>query len=102
MPAVVGRRPATGSSTAWRAARPRTRGLVLKGDLAKFPFRNPKDGTFRVTARVTDGLLDYAPGWPKIEGISGELLFEGAGMRIKGQPRADLRRHACERHRGAA
>ena len=33
--------------------------------------------------RTVDGLLDYAPGWPKIEGISGELLFEGAGMRIK-------------------
>ena len=72
--------PATGCSTASSAAGRRTRGWCSRGDLAKFPFRNPKDGTFRVTARVTDGLLDYAQGWPKIDGISGELLFEGAGM----------------------
>ncbi|MBS0348410.1 MAG: TIGR02099 family protein [Proteobacteria bacterium] len=59
--------------------------LVLKGDLAKFPFRNPKDGTFRVTARIADGRLEYAPGWPGIEGITGELSFEGAGMSVKAQ-----------------
>ena len=59
--------------------------LILKGDLAKFPFRNPKDGTFRVTARVADGRLEYAPGWPKIDGITGELIFEGPGMTVKAQ-----------------
>lgn len=59
--------------------------LVLKGNLARFPFRNPKDGIFRVTARVADGSLEYAAGWPKIEGITGELIFEGAGMTVKAQ-----------------
>ncbi|MCK6392763.1 YhdP family protein [Zoogloea sp.] len=57
--------------------------LVLKGDLSRFPFRNPRDGSFRVAARIRDGQLDYAPGWPKIEDVAGELLFEGAGMTVK-------------------
>lgn len=83
MPAVVGKPARDWLEHSLAGGRAEDARLVLKGDLAKFPFRSPKDGTFRVTARVTDGLLDYAPGWPKIEGISGELHFEGAGMRIK-------------------
>jgi uncharacterized protein YhdP len=59
--------------------------LVLKGDLSRFPFRDPKDGSFRVAARIRDGQLDYAPGWPKIDGVAGELVFEGAGMTVKAQ-----------------
>lgn len=83
MPAVVGKAARDWLEHSLAGGKAEDARLVLKGDLAKFPFRNPKDGTFRVTAQVTDGLLDYAAGWPKIEGISGELLFEGAGMRIK-------------------
>lgn len=83
MPTVVGKAARDWLEHSLAGGKAEDARLVLKGDLAKFPFRNPKDGTFRVTARVTDGLLDYAPGWPRIEGISGELLFEGAGMRIK-------------------
>ncbi len=59
--------------------------LVLKGDLSRFPFRDPQDGSFRVAARLRDGQLDYAPGWPKIDGVAGELIFEGAGMTVKAQ-----------------
>ncbi|MBL8998337.1 MAG: amidohydrolase family protein, partial [Gemmatimonadetes bacterium] len=29
-----------------------------------------------------DAALDYAPGWPGIEGIDGEVRFEGPGLRI--------------------
>ncbi len=83
MPTVVGKAARDWLEHSLAGGRAEDARLVLKGDLAKFPFRNPKDGTFRVTARVTDGLLDYAQGWPRIEGISGELLFEGAGMTIK-------------------
>ncbi len=83
MPAVVGAGARDWLQHSLVGGKAQDARLVLKGDLAKFPFRNPKDGTFRVTARVTDGQLDYAQGWPKIDGISGELLFEGAGMNIK-------------------
>jgi uncharacterized protein (TIGR02099 family) len=54
----------------------------LKGDLAEFPFRDARRGTFRVTARTRDGVLVYAPGWPRLEGIAADLVFEGARMEI--------------------
>ena len=55
--------------------------LRLRGKLDDFPFRDGS-GQFLVTVGVADGVLDYAPGWPGIEGIQGEVRFEGPGMRI--------------------
>ena len=83
MPSVVGKDARDWLQHSLTGGRAVDARLVLKGELAKFPFRDPKDGTFRVTARVEDGQLDYAAGWPKIEGVSGELLFEAAGMTVK-------------------
>lgn len=57
--------------------------LRLKGDLKDFPFVGGKGGgQFQVRARIAGARLDYAPGWPAIDGIDGELLFEGAMMKI--------------------
>src|SRR5574338_56295 len=64
-----------------RAAVPDAR-LRLKGRLDDFPFRDGK-GQFLVSVKVADGLLEYAPGWPAIDGIHGEVRFEGPGMRIE-------------------
>ena len=58
--------------------------LRLKGDLAKFPFRDGKDGTFQVKGRFRGATLRYAPNWPEIRDIDGELLFEGVRMLIQG------------------
>ena len=55
--------------------------LRLRGKLDDFPFRDGS-GQFLVTVGVADGVLDYAPGWPGIEGIQGEVRFEGPGMRV--------------------
>ncbi|MDR2838729.1 MAG: TIGR02099 family protein, partial [Azonexus sp.] len=55
--------------------------LALKGNLADFPFADGKSGQFSVTARVADGRVDYADGWPLIEGIDADLEF-GVGMKI--------------------
>ncbi len=66
--------------TAGRAAPAR---LELKGDLARFPFAAPDSGRFLVTARVAGADLKFAPDWPAIEGIDGELRFEGKSMRIE-------------------
>ncbi|MCK6406936.1 MAG: TIGR02099 family protein [Rhodocyclaceae bacterium] len=55
--------------------------LTLKGDLARFPFIDGS-GTFLVTAKAHDVTIDYAPGWPVIEHIDGDLRFAGAGMRV--------------------
>jgi len=50
--------------------------LRLRGDLHDFPFTNPAKGQFQVSARVHNGVLNYVPGWPRIEGIEADLLFE--------------------------
>jgi uncharacterized protein (TIGR02099 family) len=57
----------------------------LRGNLADFPFRDPQQGEFSVRARIENGVLDYAPGWPRIEDIAGELLFERDRMLITGR-----------------
>ncbi len=56
--------------------------LRLKGNLSEFPYPEGKGGIFQVTARVVDGVLDYASGWPRIENIEGDLTFRGRRMDI--------------------
>lgn len=73
--------------------------LRLRGDLAHFPFKGdtPAErarGEFRVSGRIENGRLEYAPGhraadgkspqWPLAENINGSLLFERARMEIRG------------------
>lgn len=55
--------------------------LVLKGKLRDFPFRDPATGKFLVTAKARDARIDYADGWPIIEGVSGDMSFD-FGMRV--------------------
>ncbi|MCL2525075.1 MAG: TIGR02099 family protein [Betaproteobacteria bacterium] len=55
--------------------------LILKGNLADFPFRDGKSGQFTITARASGVRLDYADGWPPIDGIEADMQF-GAGMKI--------------------
>lgn len=55
----------------------------LQGDLANFPFKTPKDGLFRVTARLYGGQIRFNPDYPQIDDIEGDLLFEGSRMEIR-------------------
>jgi uncharacterized protein (TIGR02099 family) len=72
----------------------------LRGELAHFPFRadNPTErgrGEFRVSGRIENGKLDYAPAhrsadgksplWPLAENINGTILFDRARMEIFGE-----------------
>ena len=54
----------------------------LKGDLNDYPFADGKKGILRVTADVKDAALDYAQGWPKVEGINMAMLFQGKRMEL--------------------
>lgn len=54
----------------------------VKGDLREFPFADERNGIFEVVAKVNDGVLHYAEGWPRITGINGDLLFRGQRMDI--------------------
>lgn len=62
-----------------------TTALRLKGPLEKFPFRGGQGGIFQVKGSFRGVALDYAPGWPRIDDIDGELLFENERMLIRGQ-----------------
>jgi len=64
--------------------------LRLRGDLRDFPFADPAKGEFLVVARVDGGVLDYADGWPRVEAIDGELLFERDRVHIVGRSGAIL------------
>jgi len=64
-----------------RAAVPDAR-LRLKGKLHDFPYRQG-EGQFLVTIKVADAELAYAPGWPEIQGIYGEVRFEGPGLKVE-------------------
>jgi uncharacterized protein (TIGR02099 family) len=57
--------------------------LRLKGDLKDFPFADGRDGIFRVSAKIAGATLRYAPDWPGIDRIGGDLLFEGKRMLIR-------------------
>ncbi|MFT3759155.1 YhdP family protein [Thauera sp.] len=82
LPRVVGSHTHDWVRDAIRRADVPEASLRLRGALDDFPFRNG-EGEFRVAVRVADGVLDYADGWPAIEGIFGEVRFIGPGMRIE-------------------
>ncbi len=54
----------------------------LKGNLDDFPFADDKGGVLLVTAHVSGGVLDYAPGWPRIENIDAEVSFRGSRLEV--------------------
>jgi len=59
--------------------------LILKGNLKDFPFLDKSLGQFLVTVKARDAVLDYGKGWPRIDGINGDLRFEGNGMVVDAQ-----------------
>ncbi len=65
--------------------------VKIRGDLAKLPFANPKDGEFRFSGRIKDVVLDTVPKallptgsapWPRLSGLQGQLSFDRLGMRL--------------------
>ncbi len=65
----------------------------VRGDLHDMPFMDPRSGDFRIVAKVADAtFLPATPSmvtsgetlpWPGLTGVSGELVFERAGMRVR-------------------
>ncbi|WIM05431.1 MAG: YhdP family protein [Candidatus Nitricoxidivorans perseverans] len=56
--------------------------LRLKGDLARFPFRDGS-GVFEVRGPFSGATLRYAPSWPPFDDVAGELAFVGERMTIR-------------------
>lgn len=65
----------------------------VKGDLHDFPYGHaPRQGEFHISARVKDVTYGYVPSalqhpgdqpWPALVGLSGELVFDRAGMAVR-------------------
>jgi len=56
--------------------------VVLKGNVKDFPYPNDRNGIFKVTAKVNDGVLHFAEGWPIIDDIKLDMLFHGTRMEL--------------------
>ncbi|WP_225781882.1 YhdP family protein [Xenophilus sp. Marseille-Q4582] len=74
----------------------------VRGDLWDMPFNDPKQGEFRIAAKVQGVQFAYVPPlapaaaaraaagdvrtlpWPALAGLSGELVFERSGMQVRG------------------
>lgn len=49
--------------------------LLWKGPLAGTPYADG-GGRFRVDLDISDGILDYAPGWPRVEVATAQLVID--------------------------
>jgi len=56
---------------------------IFLGPFNRFPY-DDSDGLFDIRFNLVDGILDYAPGWPRLEEIEAEVIFSGGGMAING------------------
>ncbi len=56
--------------------------LKVAGNVAEFPFASGKGGQLVITAKAKGVTLAYAPGWPPIEAIDGDVRIDGARLKI--------------------
>lgn len=56
--------------------------VSLAGPLAAFPFRDPSQGRFLVTAETTGASMRPAPGWPVISNIQSTVQFDRQAFRL--------------------
>lgn len=75
-----------------RAGHSRNVEFEVSGDLRHMPFDTPGSGRFYIRAPIEDAVYDYVPAglrarnqapWPRMEQLSGTLVFEGAGMQVQ-------------------
>lgn len=56
--------------------------MVLRGHLGEFPFPG-REGKFSAIVNTEDISLDYSDKWPPIDGLTGEMVFEGPQMEMR-------------------
>lgn len=88
-PIILGKSTINWLDTSILAGRANDVLLRVKGNLADFPFvdkQNRPDtqlGIFKVTAKISDALLEYGTGWPVIDHLNLDMLFEGNRMLLE-------------------
>jgi uncharacterized protein (TIGR02099 family) len=56
--------------------------LTLQGDLRKFPFSVPGTGLLQGQAVIEDGVVQFWPGWPKMQGVRARLAVLGNHLEV--------------------
>jgi uncharacterized protein (TIGR02099 family) len=64
--------------------------VAVKGKLKDFPFPGDKQGLFKVSARISDGVLAFDDEWPQLEKLNLDLLFQGERMEINAESGSTL------------
>lgn len=59
--------------------------LRLRGEVYDFPYVDRSKGEFHVSAKLSGATLDYAEGWPRMEGVDADLMFDRDRMEITGR-----------------
>jgi uncharacterized protein (TIGR02099 family) len=67
----------------------------IYGRLADFPFDNGQ-GLFDIRFDVTNGILDYADGWPRLEEIEAEITFHGRSFEARAASAKSLNSEVLE------
>jgi len=56
--------------------------IIVRGNLDQFPWADNKHGLFQIKGTLSQGLLDYADNWPRVEDMQASLLFQGQRMEL--------------------
>lgn len=59
--------------------------VKLVGNLADFPFADPKKGQFTASMKAQGVTLDYAAHWPRLTGFDGEVKLDGPHVVVEGK-----------------
>ncbi len=87
-PIILGKPTLHWLDTSILAGRAEDVNVVVKGSLDDFPYVNSKNqldkklGVFKVTAKISEALLEYGTDWPLVEGLGLDMLFEGKRMEL--------------------
>lgn len=57
--------------------------LIIKGNAGEFPYADNKNGLFKATAKIKDGVIEYGKKWPKIDKLALDMVFQGNRMELK-------------------
>jgi uncharacterized protein (TIGR02099 family) len=68
---------------ALRAGSARGGRIAIGGDLDHWPFRD-RQGSFDARVRLDEVTLKFHEDWPEATGLSGEVVFDGPGLRLEG------------------
>ncbi len=56
--------------------------MTFRGPPSAFPF-DRNEGLFETRFQVEDAVLDYGPGWPRLERLKTEVLFRNRGLLVE-------------------